>query len=177
MAPAGHPRSVIFLTEHFSSVSACDVMVNGAPVSDSAKDPVAARIAAVGDRTPEGIARELARLVTDGVLVAGDRLPTVREVAAALSVSPATVSAAWQALARAGVIVSRGRAGSFVRAPRRAWLTPRVKGLSGAAPAGWDLASGMPDPALLPPLGAAFERVDLRAGAGRYRSRHRYGTA
>lgn len=143
-------------------------MVNGAPVSESAKDPVGARIAAAGERSPEGIARELGRLVTDGVLAPGDRLPTVREVAAALSVSPATVSAAWQALARAGVIVSRGRAGSFVRAPRRAWLTPRVKGLSGAAPAGWDLASGMPDPALLPPLRAAFERVDLRAGAGRY---------
>ncbi|QCQ17076.1 aminotransferase class I/II-fold pyridoxal phosphate-dependent enzyme [Microbacterium sp. RG1] len=143
-------------------------MVNGAPVSESVKDPVGARIAAAGERSPEGIARELGRLVTDGVLAPGDRLPTVREVAAALSVSPATVSAAWQALARAGVIVSRGRAGSFVRAPRRAWLTPRVKGLSGTAPAGWDLASGMPDPALLPPLRAAFERVDLRAGAGRY---------
>ncbi|WP_238343681.1 aminotransferase-like domain-containing protein [Microbacterium sp. RG1] len=137
-------------------------------MSESVKDPVGARIAAAGERSPEGIARELGRLVTDGVLAPGDRLPTVREVAAALSVSPATVSAAWQALARAGVIVSRGRAGSFVRAPRRAWLTPRVKGLSGTAPAGWDLASGMPDPALLPPLRAAFERVDLRAGAGRY---------
>ncbi|MEV7693855.1 aminotransferase class I/II-fold pyridoxal phosphate-dependent enzyme [Microbacterium sp. NPDC089189] len=124
--------------------------------------------AAFPDRSPQGIAGVIARLVTEGVLAPGDRLPTVREIAAELAVSPATVSAAWQALARAGVLESRGRAGSFVRAPRREWLTPRVQGLSGASAAGLDLASGTPDPALLPALGSAFDHVALRADAGRY---------
>jgi DNA-binding transcriptional MocR family regulator len=121
------------------------------------------------DRSPQGIAAVIARLVTEGVLAPGDRLPTVREIAADLGVSPATVSAAWQALARAGVVVSRGRAGSFVQAPRRDWLTRRVQGLSGPVDEGrLDLSSGTPDPALLPTLGEAFARVSLRADAGRY---------
>ncbi|WP_159500158.1 PLP-dependent aminotransferase family protein [Microbacterium sp. 18062] len=121
------------------------------------------------DRSPQGIAAVIARLVTDGVLAPGDRLPTVREIAADLGVSPATVSSAWQALARAGVVVSRGRAGSFVRAPRRDWLTRRLQGLAGPVdPAVLDLSSGTPDPALLPALGDAFARVSLRADAGRY---------
>lgn len=121
------------------------------------------------DRSPQGIAAVIARLVTEGVLAPGDRLPTVREIAADLGVSPATVSAAWQALARAGVVVSRGRAGSFVQASRRDWLTRRVQGLSGPVDEGrLDLSSGTPDPALLPTLGEAFARVSLRADAGRY---------
>lgn len=41
--------------------------------------------------TPSGIAASLARLVADGTLAPGDRLPTVREVARSLGVSPATV--------------------------------------------------------------------------------------
>lgn len=121
------------------------------------------------DRSPQGIAGVIARLVTDGVLAPGDRLPTVREVAADLSVSPATVSAAWQALARTGTIVSRGRAGTFVRGVRRDWLTRRVQGLS-AREGDWrlDLSLGTPDPALLPSLAAAFSHVTLRADTGRY---------
>ncbi|WOF23454.1 aminotransferase class I/II-fold pyridoxal phosphate-dependent enzyme [Microbacterium betulae] len=121
------------------------------------------------DRTPQGIAGVLARLVTDGVLAPGDRLPTVREIASVLSVSPATVSAAWQALARAGVIVSRGRAGTFVRETPRDWLTPRIQGMSGGGEPRLDLSLGTPDPALLPALGPAFSRVSPRAEAGRYR--------
>lgn len=121
------------------------------------------------DRSPQGIAGVIARLVTDGVLVPGDRLPTVREVAAELSVSPATVSAAWQALARTGTIVSRGRAGTFVRGVRRDWLTRRVQGLS-SREGDWrlDLSLGTPDPALLPSLATAFSHVTLRADTGRY---------
>ena len=71
------------------------------------------------ERTPRGIAAALARLITSGDLAPGDRLPTVRDLAAELGVSPATVSHAWQTLAAAGLITSRGRSGSFVRsAPR-----------------------------------------------------------
>ncbi|MCW2813623.1 MAG: GntR family transcriptional regulator, partial [Nocardioides sp.] len=69
------------------------------------------------DRTPRGIAAALSRAVRSGELAPGDRLPTVRDVAAELGVSPATVSAAWSALRQAGLVVARGRAGTFVREP------------------------------------------------------------
>lgn len=121
------------------------------------------------DRSPAGIARALARRIADGRLAPGDRLPTVRELAASLGVSPATVSGAWGALASAGLTVSRGRAGTFVAAPRREWLTARVKGLSlHDGTGGLDLSRGTPDPDLLPSLDRAFERIGLHADTGRY---------
>ena len=90
-----------------------------------------ARFDEVSDRGPRGIAGAIARQINAGELSPGDRLPTVREVAAELGVSPATVSEAWQALRRAGLITSRGRAGSFVREAARPWLSPRMQGLVG----------------------------------------------
>ena len=63
------------------------------------------------DRSPRGVAGAFARLISDGDLAPGERLPTVREVAAGLGVSPATVSEAWQALQRAGLVVARGQIG------------------------------------------------------------------
>jgi DNA-binding GntR family transcriptional regulator len=73
---------------------------------------------AVDEATPSGIAGAIARLISTGDLAPGDRLPTVRELAAELGVSPATVSHAWQALAGVGLIISRGRSGSFVQSAR-----------------------------------------------------------
>lgn len=64
--------------------------------------------------TPQRIVESLTTLVSTEVLPEGTRLPTVRALAAALRVSPATVSAAYHMLARSGVIHSRGRAGTFV---------------------------------------------------------------
>lgn len=120
-------------------------------------------------RTPLGMAGEIARLVADGSLEPGERLPTVREMAAALGVSAGTVAAAWRALSDAGTIVSRGRAGSFVRAEPREWLSPRVQGLAGSAqPVRLDLSHGTPDPAMLPALENAFSHVAPRADTGRY---------
>lgn len=131
--------------------------------------PRLAALANLAERTPRAIAAEIARLVTEGALAPGERLPTVREVASDLGVSAGTVSAAWHALSGAGVIVSRGRAGSFVRVDRAGWLSPRVQDLA-AAPleTRLDLSLGTPDPALLPPLEAAFSRVSPRADTGRY---------
>ncbi|MDQ1556268.1 MAG: hypothetical protein QOI02_1270, partial [Actinomycetota bacterium] len=63
----------------------------------------------VEEPTPSGIAGAIARLISSGELAPGDRLPTVRELAGDLGVSPATVSHAWQALSGVGLIVSRGR--------------------------------------------------------------------
>ena len=123
----------------------------------------------ITDRSPRGIASEISRLVHDGTLAPGERLPTVREMAAALGVSAGTVGTAWRALADAGLIVSRGRAGTFVRAERHAWLSPRVQNLAGQpGHARLDLSLGTPDPAMLPSLQAAFSRVSPRADTGRY---------
>lgn len=120
-------------------------------------------------RSPSAIAAEIARMVSDGTLAPGERLPTVREIAGGLGVSAGTVSAAWQALSGAGVVVSRGRAGTFVHAERREWLSPRVQHLAGpGAPARLDLSLGTPDPAMLPSVREAFARISPSPDAGRY---------
>lgn len=54
------------------------------------------------------------RLAGSGELQPGDRLPTVRDLAAQLGVAPNTVARAYRELEQAGVIETRGRQGSFV---------------------------------------------------------------
>jgi DNA-binding transcriptional MocR family regulator len=125
-------------------------------------------VISVDDPSPSGIAGTIARLINSGELAPGDRLPTVRELAADLGVSPATVSHAWQALAGVGLIISRGRSGSFVRAERTTWLPPRSRNLTEQPDARLDLSTGTPDPLLLPDLGPALSRVSSRAGTLRY---------
>ena len=128
-----------------------------------------ARLDDLSDRSPRGIAGAIAREIRRGDLSPGDRLPTVRDVASRLGVSPATVSEAWQALRRAGLVESRGRAGSFVRTAPRPWLSPRVQGLVGYVEGlPLDLSRGTPDPALLPALAPAFARVRPTADTNVY---------
>jgi DNA-binding transcriptional MocR family regulator len=122
----------------------------------------------IEERSPRGIAGGIARLITRGDLAPGDRLPTVRELAAELGVSPATVSHAWQTLASAGLITSRGRSGSFVRSEPREWMPRRYRGLDGTHDARLDLSRGTPDPALLPALGPAISRIGARADTSSY---------
>jgi DNA-binding transcriptional MocR family regulator len=83
-------------------------------------------------------------------------LPPVRSLAAELDVSPATVAAAYRTLKQRGFVVAdRGRGTSV--AP-----VPPVRVRAGAVlPAGVrDLASGNPDPRLLPPLAGVLRRID-----------------
>ncbi|WP_229724540.1 aminotransferase class I/II-fold pyridoxal phosphate-dependent enzyme [Agromyces flavus] len=128
-------------------------------------------LAAFADTTPRGIAGDLARLVNSGELAAGVRLPTVRELASELGVSPATISQAWQALARAGLIESRGRAGSYVRRDAADGPAMRMRGMAAPDdPVRLDLSRGTPDPLLLPPLGPALSRVSARADVGSYQA-------
>jgi len=120
----------------------------------------------VEDRSPRGIAATVARLLRSGQLQPGDRLPTVRELAADLAVSPATVSGAWQALAAVGLVISRGRAGTFVLPEPASWLPPRYRDLAGGSAAvRLDLSTGTPDPRLLPALGPALTRIAARMPA------------
>jgi DNA-binding transcriptional MocR family regulator len=88
-----------------------------------------------------------------GALRPRDQLPPVRALADRLGVSPGTVAAAYRDLRLRGMTVGDGRRGTRV-AERPAVRVPRP-GLDAhtALPAGVrDLASGGPDPSLLPDL-------------------------
>lgn len=84
-------------------------------------------------------------------------MPTVRDLARLLRTSPATVSSAYHALARSGILRSRGRAGTFVLRQSR---THRYDAgdLLAEAPATApdrpiiDLSKGTPDLSLLPDI-------------------------
>lgn len=101
-------------------------------------------------RTRREIAATVETGVESGVLAAGATLPSVRTLAADLGVSPATVAAAYRDLRARGVVTSRPRSGVQVahRPPLAAPLVPAVP--DGVV----DLATGNPDPALLPRLPA-----------------------
>jgi DNA-binding transcriptional MocR family regulator len=79
-------------------------------------------------------------------------------VARDLQVAPATISAAWSHLARAGLIETDGRRGTRVR---EASVGPRRYRRALDSQAGYriDLSTGLPDPELLPDLHAAMRRV------------------
>lgn len=130
-------------------------------------DPIAHLVTnAVLDRSPKGIAAAVHRLIRAGRLTTGDRLPTVRDLAKDLGISPATVSEAWQVLAAVGAIQARGRAGTFVRDTVEPTRPTRYLGIGGSSLAeGINLSTGTPDPALLPPLREALERVVARTGS------------
>ncbi len=115
---------------------------------------------AVDDRSARGIAAAVGRLISAGELPAGARLPTVRDVARQLGVSPTTVSEAWRSLTRAGAIQTRGRSGSFVTTPvvpRQSWRYSQM-GTPHAARV-LDLSTGVPDHDLLPDLTDALKRT------------------
>src|ERR1700679_2363165 len=129
---------VIMHRKHFSIVSFSELVDN---VGDFDID----------DPSPRSIAAAIARQINSGTLAPGERLPTVRDLARQLGVSPATVSHAWQALSGAGLIVSRGRSGSFVQSRAANWLPRSMRRLAGhMPPSGLDLSRGTPNPALLP---------------------------
>ncbi len=89
-----------------------------------------------------------------GGLEPGQLLPPMRELAVELGVNPNTVAAAYRILRERGVIETAGRRGSRVR-PKPA--TTGREYVRVDVPEGVrDVASGNPDPALLPPLAEAF---------------------
>ena len=94
--------------------------------------------------------------VAYGRLPPATRLPAVRELAAALAVSPATVAAAYRELKQRGFVITDGARGTSV-APVPPARVERVSQL----PAGvHDLSSGNPDPRLLPSLADVFARLE-----------------
>lgn len=109
------------------------------------------------DRSMRGIAIETAAMIRSGVIEIGTHLPAVRELALALGVSPATVSAAWGQLRRQKVIAGRGRNGVWVCGDT---LSPRPARFEKIGNFGdhiiADLALSSPDPQLLPKLDQAL---------------------
>ena len=109
--------------------------------------------ASVTDRSAKGIAAAIARLVSSGAIPVDARLPTVREIARRLGVSPTTVSEAWRSLAAVGAIEARGRLGTFVRQPTGPGGPRRYRRVTeGPGHFALDLSTGTPDPGLLPDL-------------------------
>src|SRR5262249_31846607 len=132
-----HPR---FCYNHSCNVMAVDVLH---------------RIA--GSRAGE-ISGSIEAAVRAGELAPGEPLPPVRRLADHLGVSPTTVAAAYRDLQIRGVVTASGRRGTRI-SPR-----PPVRRLMAATvpPGVRDLATGNPDPALLPDLEPAL--AALRPG-------------
>jgi DNA-binding transcriptional regulator YhcF (GntR family) len=59
---------------------------------------------------------QIAEQVREGVLAAGERLPTVRRLAEDLGIAPNTVARAYRELEADGLVETRGRNGTLVRA-------------------------------------------------------------
>ena len=104
------------------------------------------------------------RELRSGRLKGGDRLPPVRTLASYLGVSPGTVAAAYRTLRLRGMTVGEGRRGTRV-AHRPALTVSLASAEPAVVPSGArDLASGNPDPSLLPDL-RPYLRELSRAGA------------
>jgi DNA-binding transcriptional MocR family regulator len=109
-----------------------------------------------GDGAAE-IAADIERGIEAGELQPGSPLPAVRALAAELEVSPTTIAAAYKDLRSRGLVVTRARSGAFVSwRPPLAGPWPGVAASAGAR----DLASGNPDPELLPDLAPVLRRIE-----------------
>jgi DNA-binding transcriptional MocR family regulator len=108
-------------------------------------------------RTASDLARSIEEAVHAGTLRPGELLPPIRRLAASSRISPVTVAAAYRRLHARGIVVGQGRRGTRVR-PNPA--SPVLPADQRPAPEGLvDLATGNPDPDLLPPLAPALGRV------------------
>ena len=109
-------------------------------------------------RTAADLVALLEQRIGAGILAPGARLEPVRALAAELGLAPNTVAAAYRVLGERGLVVGEGRRGTFVAArPPLALAAPAEEPVADGVV---DLASGNPDPALLPSLGDALAAVD-----------------
>lgn len=107
-------------------------------------------------RNAHDVVMDIERRITAGHLAPGQRLDPVRSVASELGLAPNTVAAAYRTLGERGLLVGEGRRGTFV-ADRPAITMPVDERL----PDGLiDLATGNPDPDLLPALAPAVAAID-----------------
>ncbi|MFP4235863.1 MAG: aminotransferase class I/II-fold pyridoxal phosphate-dependent enzyme, partial [Nitriliruptoraceae bacterium] len=117
--------------------------------------------------TPSGhdaasLQHDLETAVRHGRLSPGDPLPSVRRLARELGLSPTTVASAYRELRRRGVLVTQDRARTLV-----AHQPDPVFRLAPSVPPGTlDLATGNPDPELLPDLAPVL--ASIPTGQHRY---------
>lgn len=111
----------------------------------------------ISGSTAVEIADSVRALVDRGELAPGDLLPPVRALAEQLGINRNTAVAAYRHLARSGVVVSQGRAGT--RIAQRAAVAQEGFAAAGSLR---DVGTGNPDPQLIPDLGPA-----LAAAGGR----------
>ena len=108
-------------------------------------------------RTARELARSLENAVHSGALQPGEPLPPIRRLAVSARLSPVTVAAAYRRLHARGIVVGQGRRGTRVRSNP---ASPGLPADQRPAPEGLlDLATGNPDPGLLPPLAPALGRL------------------
>lgn len=108
-------------------------------------------------RNPRALSRTIMEMVAEGELTPGMHMPTVREVAGALGMSPAGVAAAWRELVDWRVLETKRRGGTTVLGPALARRATRFDVMMRASE-GIPLNLGhlTPDRAILPPLERAF---------------------
>jgi len=106
------------------------------------------------------LVRDIEAGVASGALAPGQRLPSVRRLAAEVGLSPVTVAAGLAELRRRGVVLTEPRRGTRIGQgpPIGSRRTPLP-----VPPGARDLSRGNPDPALLPDLGRALGRCELPA--------------
>ena len=87
---------------------------------------------------------QLTQLIARGSLAPGDRLPTVRQLAADLALAPGTVQRAYRELESAGLVRTQGRHGTTVAAVRgRGSSADRRRALRRAAVEFYDYATSL----------------------------------
>jgi DNA-binding transcriptional MocR family regulator len=112
----------------------------------------------ISGRTARELASSIEARIREGDLPPGRQLPTIRALAGEVGVSPMTVGTAYRDLRRRGLVNAAGRRGTTVSAqpPLPVSSAPLVP------PGSRDLATGNPDPELLPNLSAVLARIDPR---------------
>ena len=122
----------------------------------------------IAQPSARGIAATVADLIRHGEIASEVKLPTVRELATELGVSPATVSEAWSILRRHRVLSTQGRRGTTVFGPPSVPHPARTERVGQfGKQLQIDLNLAVPDLALLPdlsePLTAALANPELNS--------------
>ncbi len=114
----------------------------------------------VEEASAAGIAATVSRLIRDGTLTPGTKLPTVRDLAPRLHVGPGTVSGAWRALREQRFVEGGGRAGmrvaDTVGGPSPLRYTNITRYWSHDT---LNLSRAVPDPDLLPDMATALQHA------------------
>lgn len=126
----------------------------------------------IGDRSLRGIALETSALIRSGILPVGSRLPSIRDIAYEMGISPATISQAWRELRRRKILIGRGRNGTWVSGDRFVTKPERLASSGHYGDNVIDLTRAAPDPALLPSLAEALAHSVNASGLNQYERSH-----